>query len=30
VYIIERGEIYFEGSPREILENEDLIKLVGK
>jgi branched-chain amino acid transport system ATP-binding protein len=30
VYIIERGEIYFEGSPREILENEELIKLVGR
>jgi branched-chain amino acid transport system ATP-binding protein len=30
VFIIERGEIYFEGSPREILENEELIKLVGR
>ena len=30
VYIIERGEIYFEGSPKEILENEELIKLVGR
>jgi branched-chain amino acid transport system ATP-binding protein len=30
VFIVERGEIYFEGSPREILENEELIKLVGR
>ena len=30
VFIIERGEIYFEGSPKEILENEELIKLVGR
>ncbi len=30
VFIIERGEIYFEGSPQEILENEELIKLVGR
>ena len=30
VYIIERGEIYFEGSPEEILENEELTKLVGR
>lgn len=29
-YIIERGEVYFEGSPKEILEKEELIKLVGK
>jgi branched-chain amino acid transport system ATP-binding protein len=29
-YIIERGEIIFEGHPREILENEKLLKLVGK
>jgi branched-chain amino acid transport system ATP-binding protein len=29
-YIIERGEIIFEGHPREILENERLLKLVGK
>jgi branched-chain amino acid transport system ATP-binding protein len=28
--IVERGEIYFEGSPKEILEKEELIKLVGK
>jgi branched-chain amino acid transport system ATP-binding protein len=30
VFIIERGEIYFEGSPQKILENEELIKLVGR
>ncbi len=30
VFIIERGEIYFEGSPKEILENAELIKLVGR
>jgi len=29
-YIIERGEIIFQGHPREILENERLLKLVGK
>jgi branched-chain amino acid transport system ATP-binding protein len=29
-YIIERGEIIFEGHPREILENERLLMLVGK
>jgi branched-chain amino acid transport system ATP-binding protein len=29
-YIIERGEVIFEGHPREILENEKLLKLVGK
>ncbi len=29
-YIVERGEIIFEGNPREILENERLLKLVGK
>jgi branched-chain amino acid transport system ATP-binding protein len=29
-YIIERGEIIFEWHPREILENERLLKLVGK
>ena len=29
-YIIERGEIIFEGHPREILENEKLLKLVGR
>ncbi len=29
-YIIERGEIIFEGHPRQILENEKLLKLVGK
>lgn len=29
-YIIERGEIIFEGHPRQILENERLLKLVGK
>ncbi len=29
-YIIERGEVIFEGHPREILENERLLKLVGK
>jgi len=30
VYIVERGEICFEGSPKEILENEELTKLVGR
>lgn len=29
-YIIDRGEIIFEGRPSEILENEQLMKLVGK
>jgi branched-chain amino acid transport system ATP-binding protein len=29
-YIVERGEIAFEGAPRKILEDEKLIKLVGK
>lgn len=29
-YIVERGEIIFEGHPREILENEKLLLLVGK
>lgn len=29
-YIIDRGEIIFEGLPSEILESEDLLKLVGK
>lgn len=29
-YIVERGEIIFEGHPSEILENERLLKLVGK
>jgi len=29
-YIVERGEIIFEGHPREILENERLLKLVGR
>ncbi len=29
-YIIERGEIIFEGLPSEILEHEELLKLVGK
>jgi len=29
-YIVERGEIVFEGAPGEILENERLLKLVGK
>jgi branched-chain amino acid transport system ATP-binding protein len=29
-YIIERGEVIFEGHPREILENEKLLKLVGR
>ncbi|MBW1674093.1 MAG: ATP-binding cassette domain-containing protein, partial [Deltaproteobacteria bacterium] len=29
-YIIDRGEIIFEGPPSEILENEKLLKLVGK
>jgi branched-chain amino acid transport system ATP-binding protein len=29
-YIVERGEMIFEGHPREILENEKLLKLVGK
>jgi branched-chain amino acid transport system ATP-binding protein len=29
-YIVERGEIIFEGHPREILNNEKLLKLVGR
>ncbi len=29
-YIIDRGEMVFEGRPFEILENEELLKLVGK
>jgi branched-chain amino acid transport system ATP-binding protein len=29
-YIIDRGEIIFEGSSSEILENEELLKLIGK
>jgi branched-chain amino acid transport system ATP-binding protein len=29
-YIIERGEMIFEGQPSEILEDEQLLKLVGK
>lgn len=29
-YIVERGEIIFEGHPRQILENEKLLKLVGR
>ena len=29
-YIVERGEIIFEGHPREILGNEKLLLLVGK
>ena len=29
-YIVERGEIAFEGAPGKILEDEKLIKLVGK
>ncbi|HDM10141.1 MAG: ATP-binding cassette domain-containing protein [Deltaproteobacteria bacterium] len=29
-YIIDRGEIIFEGHPSEILSNEELIRLVGK
>ena len=29
-YIIERGEIIFEGQPSEILEDEQLLKLVGR
>ena len=29
-YIVERGEIIFEGHPKEILENEKLLLLVGK
>jgi len=29
-YIVERGEIIFEGHPREILENEKLLTLVGR
>jgi len=30
VYIIERGEIIFEGHPQEILENENLLRIVGR
>lgn len=29
-YIVERGEIIFEGHPRDILENEKLLRLVGR
>jgi branched-chain amino acid transport system ATP-binding protein len=29
-YIVERGEIVFEGRPSKILENENLLKLVGR
>ncbi len=29
-YIVERGEIIFSGHPRQILENEKLLKLVGR
>ncbi len=29
-YIIERGEVIFEGHPRQILEDEKLLKLVGR
>lgn len=29
-YVIDRGEIIFSGHPSEILENEELLKLVGK
>jgi branched-chain amino acid transport system ATP-binding protein len=29
-YIVERGEIVFEGAPNEILDNERLLKLIGK
>ena len=29
-YIVERGEIVFQGTPGEILENEKLLKLVGR
>ena len=29
-YIIDRGEIIFEGQPSEIIENEELMMLVGK
>jgi branched-chain amino acid transport system ATP-binding protein len=29
-YLVERGEIIFEGHPREILENERLSKIVGR
>jgi branched-chain amino acid transport system ATP-binding protein len=29
-YLVERGEIIFEGHPREILENEKLLKIVGR
>jgi branched-chain amino acid transport system ATP-binding protein len=30
VYIIERGEIIFEGHPQEILQNENLLRIVGR
>jgi ABC-type lipopolysaccharide export system ATPase subunit len=29
-YLIDRGEIIFEGHPSQILEDEELMKLVGK
>lgn len=29
-YIVERGEVIFEGHPREILDNEKLLKIVGR
>jgi branched-chain amino acid transport system ATP-binding protein len=29
-YLVERGEVIFEGHPREILENERLLKIVGR
>ncbi len=29
-YIVERGEMIFEGHPREILDNEKLLKIVGR
>ncbi len=29
-YLVERGEIIFEGHPREILENEKLLRIVGR
>jgi branched-chain amino acid transport system ATP-binding protein len=30
IYVIERGEIIFEGPPSKIIEDEQLLKLVGK
>ena len=30
IYIVDRGEIIFEGQPSEILENEEIMMLVGK